>query len=80
LSSSVLFESVKSKIYKTVILPVPCGCEIWSFMLRGKHRTMLRRTLGVMNEVTGSWRKLHNEPHNLYVSPNTGAIKSRRMR
>jgi hypothetical protein len=35
-----------------------------------------------MDEVTGEWRKLHNEkPHNLYSSPNfIRRIKSRRMR
>jgi hypothetical protein len=36
------------------------------------------------DEVTGGWRKLHNEElHNLYSSPNTskiGLMKSRRMR
>jgi hypothetical protein len=44
---------------------------------------VLRRIFGPKrDEVTGDWRKLHNEElHNLYPSPNTtGMIKSRRMR
>jgi hypothetical protein len=43
----------------------------------------LRRIFGPKrDEVTGDWRKLHNEElHNLYTSPNiTRMIKSRRMR
>jgi hypothetical protein len=32
---------------------------------------MLRRIFGPKGEVTGDWRKLHNEElHNLYSSPN----------
>jgi hypothetical protein len=44
---------------------------------------MLRRIFGPKrDEVTGDWRKLHNEElHNLYSSPNKiTMIKSRRMR
>jgi hypothetical protein len=44
---------------------------------------VLRRIFGPKrDEVTGSWRKLHNEElHNLYSSPSIiRIIKSRRMR
>jgi hypothetical protein len=44
---------------------------------------VLRRIFGPRrNEVTGDWRKLHNEElHNLYSSPDIiRLIKSRRMR
>jgi hypothetical protein len=44
---------------------------------------VLRRIYGPKrDEVTGDWRKLHNEElHNLYSSPNTiRMIKSRKMR
>jgi hypothetical protein len=42
----------------------------------------LRRILGPKrDEVTGGWRKMHNEElHNLYSSPSIIRIKSRRMR
>jgi hypothetical protein len=46
-------------------------------------KTVLRRIFGPKrDEVTGSWRKLHNkEFHNLFSSPNIiGMIKSRIMR
>jgi hypothetical protein len=78
------------KIHKTVILPVVLyGCETWSLALREEHRLrmfenrVLRRIFGPKrDEVTGEWRKLHNEDlHNLYSSPDIiRQVKSRRMR
>jgi hypothetical protein len=71
-------KNLKTKIYKTVILPVVLyGCETWSLTLREEHRLrifenrVLRRISGPKREEDGSWRKLHNdELHNLYSSPN----------
>jgi hypothetical protein len=60
------------------------GCETWSLTLREEHRLrVLRRIFGPKrDEVTGGWRKLHNEElHNLHSSPSIiRIIKSRRMR
>jgi hypothetical protein len=74
----------------TIILPVALyGCEILSLALKEDHRLrvfenrVLRRMFGAKkDEVTGGWRKLHNEElHNLYCSPSIiRIIKSRRMR
>jgi hypothetical protein len=56
--------------------------------IKGEHRLtvfenrVLRRIFGPKrDEVTGGWRKLHNEElHNLYSSPNIIRMrKSRRM-
>jgi hypothetical protein len=43
---------------------------------------VLRRIFGPKrDEITGGWRKLHNEElHNLYSSPDIRMIKTRRMR
>jgi hypothetical protein len=77
-------------MHKTIILPVVLyGCETWSVTLREEHRLrvfenrVLRRIFGPKrDEVTGEWRKLHNEElHILYSSPNIiRQMKSRRMR
>jgi hypothetical protein len=90
LSSRLLSRNVKVKIYKTIILPVVLyGCETWSVALREGHtlrvieNRVLRRIFGPeRDEVTGEWRKLHNEElHNLYSSPDIiRQVKSRRMR
>jgi hypothetical protein len=61
-----------------MILPVVLyACETSSLILREKHRLrvfqnrVLRRISGPKrDEMTGGWRKLHNEEvHNLYSSP-----------
>jgi hypothetical protein len=64
------------------------GCESWFLALREEHRLrvfenrVLKRIFGPKkDEVTGGWRRLHNELHNLYFSPSIlRMIKSRRMR
>jgi hypothetical protein len=62
--------------------------ETWSLTLREEHRQrvfenrVLRRIFGTTtDEVTGEWRKLHNEElHDLYSSPHIIRImKARRM-
>jgi hypothetical protein len=78
ISSRLLSQNIKIRIYKTIILPVVLyGGVTWSLTLREEHRLrvfenrVLRRIFGPkMDEVTGDWRKLHNgEHHNLYSSP-----------
>jgi hypothetical protein len=59
------------------MLPVVLyGCEAWTLTLSEEHRlrvfenTVMRIFGSKRDEVTGDWRKLHNEElHNLYSSP-----------
>jgi hypothetical protein len=77
-------KNIKIIIYKAIILPmVLCGCETWEERrLRVFENRVLRIFGPKKDEVTGDWRKLHNEElHNLYSSPNIiRMIKPRRMR
>jgi len=89
-SSRLLSKNLKIKIHRTKILPVVLyGCETWSLKLREERKLrvfdnmVLRRIFGPRrDEVTGEWRRLHNEELNdLYCSPNLVlVIKSIRMR
>jgi hypothetical protein len=85
-----VFKNVKLKIYRTIISSVGFyGCENCSLTLSEERRLrvsenrVLRRIFGLKrDEVTESWRKLHNdELHNLYFSSSIiRMIKSRKVR
>jgi hypothetical protein len=89
-SGNASYYSVQIKIYRTIILPVVLyGCEAWSLTLMEERRLrvfenrVLRKVFGPRrDEVTGEWRKLHNEElKGLYSLPNiVRVVKSRRMR
>jgi hypothetical protein len=92
LSSRLLSKNVKMRIYsyKTIILAlVLYWRETWSLTLREEHRVrvfenrVLMRLFGPRrHEVTGGWRKLHNQVlRDLYSLPSIiTIIKSRWMR
>jgi hypothetical protein len=78
---------LKIRIYKTIILPVVLyGSQTWSLTLSEEHRlgvfeNRVLRTFGLKrDEVTGEWRKLHNEEfHDLYSLPSIIRIIKVRM-
>jgi hypothetical protein len=90
LSSSFPSKNLKTKVYRTIILPVvKYGCENWSLKLREEHRLrvcekrVLRRLFGPTRDgVTREWRKLHNEVLNVLCSSRNivRVIKSRKIR
>jgi len=90
LPSSLLSRNIKIKILRTIILPVVLyGCGTWSLTFREirrlrvfEKRALRRIFWPKRDEVTGEWRKLHNEELNeLYSSPSIiQVITSRRIR
>jgi hypothetical protein len=79
LCSILLFKNLQIKIYRNEVWPVVLyGCETWSITLRDERRLRVfenRVLMGIFgakrDEMTGEWRKLHNEELNdLYCSPN----------
>ena len=68
----MLSRNIKIKIYRTIIVPVFLyECETWSLILKEGRRLrvlenrVLRRIFEPKREeVTGEWRKLHNDERN----------------
>jgi hypothetical protein len=62
-SFRLIFKNETIKIYRTVILPVLCGCDTWSLTLREQHwlRMLENRMLGSdADKISGDWKRLHN--------------------
>jgi hypothetical protein len=85
-----MLATIQSRTSAVINIPVVLyGCETWYLTLREEptltvfENSVLRRIFGSKrDEVTGGWRKLHNEElHNLYSSPSIiRMIKPRKMR
>jgi len=89
LSSSLLRRNLNIKVYRIVIFHVVLyGCGTWSLTLREERRLrvfenrVLRGIFGPKrDEVTGEWRKLHNEELNdLCCSSNIFRVITSRIR
>jgi hypothetical protein len=90
LSSRLLSKNVRTRIYKSIILPVVLyGCETCSLALRKEYKLrvlekkVLRKIFELKrDEVTRGWRNLYNEGlRELHFSPSIIRMaKSRRMR
>jgi hypothetical protein len=74
----LISKNLKIKMCRTVVLPVLLyGCETWSLTLREGRRLRVSESRVLMkifgpkrDEVTGEWRRLHNEElYDLYSSP-----------
>jgi hypothetical protein len=85
----LLSKNINIKVWRAIILPVVLyGREAWSHTLREEQRLrvfenrVLRRIFGPeRHEVTGEWRRLHNEELKyLYSSPNIIRVIKSRMR
>jgi len=87
LSSSLLSKNINVKIHRTIILPVVLyGWKLVTLWEERRLRVSEKRVLRIFgpkrDEVTGEWKKLHNEELNdLYSSQDDiWVIKMRRMR
>jgi hypothetical protein len=71
LPSRLLSRNISIKIHETIILPVVLyGCETWFVTLRKERSLRVFVKRPKREEVTGDWRKLHNEKlHVTYQSP-----------
>jgi hypothetical protein len=84
-SLPVCYKNINIEINRTIILPVVLyGCETWSLMwweessLRVFENMVQRRIFGPKrDELTGEWRRLHNELNDLYSPTVIWVIKSR---
>jgi hypothetical protein len=62
LTSSLLYENIKIKICRTMVLPVVYGCEMWSLRMREErtlrvfeNRVLLRMFRSKRYELVAEW-------------------------
>jgi len=89
LSSSLISINIKIQLHRSKIFPVVWhGCVTWPHILREEHKLrdldnmVLRRIFGPKSdEITGEWRKVHNEELNdpYHLPTIFRVIKWRRM-